>query len=78
MMLFRRDIEPSCAYCQWGDGQTCQKRGTIPAAFSCRAFRYDPWKRIPPRPVPLRTERFRLADFSISFPEEEGRDSGRN
>ena len=69
-MLFRREIEPACAYCGRGkrlNGQEiyCEKRGAVPAESSCSAFRYDPLKRIPPRPISLPAPRFSLADFSI-------------
>ena len=70
-MLFRRDIEPACMYCGRGkrinDREIyCAKRGAVPAESSCPAFRYDPLKRTPPRPVSLPAPRFRLADFSLS------------
>ena len=67
--LFRRDIEPHCAYCSRAnplDGETlsCRKRGIVPAHGSCRAFRYDPLRRIPPKPAVLRTH-FTDADFQL-------------
>ena len=55
-MLFVKKIEPSCSYCQRGKAVTpdtvlCKKKGVIPLAGACSAFRYDPLKRVPPRPV---------------------------
>ena len=55
-MLFEKDIEPRCAYCKRGsllgeDQVMCLKRGIMSAAGSCRAFRYDPLKRVPPKPL---------------------------
>jgi len=51
-MLFRRNIEPSCAYC--GNGMSlgfkeiaCSKRGIMSEEGKCTAFRYEPTKRQP-------------------------------
>ena len=68
-MLFRRDMEPNCAYCERGTpaGDTeidCPKRGKVTPGESCKAFRYDPLKRVPPRPASLR-RKFRPEDFSL-------------
>ncbi len=51
-MLFRKSIEPRCAYCQRGaelahDEVICAKRGIVPDSYHCRHFIYDPLKRIP-------------------------------
>lgn len=83
-MLFRRDIEPNCAYCEHAErvngyggraddngrrvsdtGLTCAKRGNVTPEGACKAFRYDPLKRVPPRPASLRLGKFREADFSL-------------
>lgn len=58
MRLFQRHIEPRCTYCQFGqqipEGPiACAKRGMMAPDSSCRSFRYDPLKRVPPRPAPL-------------------------
>jgi hypothetical protein len=37
----------------------------VPVEHHCRAFQYDPLKRVPPRPVPLNTERLKEEDFSL-------------
>lgn len=69
-MLFRRKIDPCCSYCQYG-GQiserevACIKRGIVPAEHHCRSFRYDPLKRVPPRPLALDTSGLREGDFSL-------------
>lgn len=57
-MLFRKNIDPRCAYCAKGsrinDEQVvCVKRGVVPASDHCGAFSYDPLKRVPPRPMKL-------------------------
>lgn len=73
--LFRRDIAPACAYCiranPLDEGRmTCRKRGIVPANGSCRAFRYDPLRRIPPKPAVLRGA-FTEADFKMEEHHEE-------
>ena len=69
-MLFRKDIEPCCAYCQKGSviserEVACVKKGIMPAEGYCRRFRYDPLKRVPPRPAALRTDNLKEEDFSL-------------
>ena len=69
-MLFRRDIEPYCGYCQHstktGENQVlCTLRDSMPPEEHCPRFRYDPLKRIPPRPVSLRPGHFKQEDFSL-------------
>ena len=51
-MLFKKEIEPRCAYCARGtqleEGSVlCAKRGVVDPAGHCRSFRYDPLKRVP-------------------------------
>ena len=70
MMLFRKDMEPRCAYCARGaridEGHVaCVKRGIVPMEDHCRSFKYDPLKRVPPRPATLDTERLKQEDFSL-------------
>ena len=70
MNLFQKKIDPRCAYCTHGhslgeDQVICQKRGVMAAGSHCRSFRYDPLKRVPPRPAALagtdlKDEEFRL------------------
>ena len=70
MHLFQKKIEPRCTYCAHGralgDVQVvCPKKGVMSAGSHCRSFRYDPLKRVPPRPaklagVGLSDEDFRL------------------
>ena len=69
-MLFRKNIEPSCAYCARGNRinecrVACVKRGVVDAADHCSAFQYDPLKRVPPRPVKLGTEELKQEDFEL-------------
>ena len=69
-MLFRKKIEPRCAYCAKGapiseDEVACVKKGIVESGSHCGAFRYDPLKRVPPRPVKLETDKLSAEDFSI-------------
>lgn len=69
-MLFRRDIEPRCAYCERGSVISereviCRRKGVVAAEFHCSRFRYDPFKRVPPRPVKLETSKLTEEDFRI-------------
>ena len=70
MELFRKNIDPRCAYCRKGQqinevDVICVKRGIVPVEHHCRAFRYDPLKRVPPRPATLNTSKLNEADFSL-------------
>ena len=54
-VLFRRDMEPSCAYCRHGsqiniEKVACFKYGIVSLYGACRKFVYDPLKRQPERP----------------------------
>ena len=58
MSLFQKKIEPRCAYCAHSralgeDQVVCPKKGVMAAGSHCRGFRYDPLKRVPPRPAKL-------------------------
>ena len=60
-MLFRKDIDPRCAYCARGsrigeDKVACVKRGIVV---------YDPLRRVPPRPMKLDTDKLTSEDFEI-------------
>ncbi len=66
--MFRKNIEPSCEYCQRGtvlsDGNVlCKKYGLIQPKISCGKFRYCSLKRIPRRPAVL--PEYQSSDFSI-------------
>lgn len=70
MKLFRKDMDPRCAYCEHGSQinereVVCAKQGIMPVEAHCRKFRYDPLKRTPPRPAVLNTGRLEEKDFSI-------------
>lgn len=70
MKLFRKNMEPDCAYCQWGQqiSETdvmCVKKGIVLSGTHCRRFKYDPLKRVPPRPVSLDTGKLKEEDFTL-------------
>ncbi len=69
-MLFDRNIEPRCAYCKRGevvdDEQIiCIKKGMVSPSGACRSFRYDPLKRVPPKPAAAKFDRFKDEDFTL-------------
>lgn len=69
-MLFRKNIEPRCAYCQHGtdlgDGSVaCLKKGVIDGGSRCGSFRYDPFKRTPPPQASPDFSRLKEEDFSL-------------
>ena len=68
--LFDKKIDPRCGYCQRGtpldDGKVmCVKKGIVAASGSCRRFRYDPLKRVPPKPARLETSKLSAEDFRL-------------
>lgn len=72
--LFRKDIEPRCAYCALSrpldeDNVLCRKKGPMAVTESCRAFRYDPLRRVPTKPAALKRT-YSAADFALADPEE--------
>ena len=69
-MLFRKNIEPRCAYCAHAgridDNEVaCPRKGIVPAGGSCRRFKYDPLKRIPPKPGQLVMKNVNDEDLSF-------------
>lgn len=71
VMLFRKEIEPYCAYCARGtrlnEGEIlCIKRGIVTPDYHCSAFRYEPLKRVPPKPPKLELGSLDSEDFSLS------------
>ena len=69
-MLFRKEIEPRCAYCARGvcigDEQiACLHKGIVPAGYHCRKFEYDPLKRVPAQPAAPDFSKYKDQDFSL-------------
>lgn len=70
MNLFQKKIEPRCTYCAHGralgeDQIVCPKKGVMAAGSHCRSFRYDPLKRVPPRPTKLAGMALKDEDFQL-------------
>ncbi len=67
--LLNAKIRPACIYCAIGkvscDRQTvlCIKKGVMQPDSHCRAFRYDPLKRVPQENPQL--PQFSAEDFSL-------------
>lgn len=69
-MLFRKKMERSCSYCAYGvklddESVLCSRKGLRSLFGKCRKFRYDPTKRIPPKPKALDFQQYREEDFSL-------------
>lgn len=69
-MLFRKKIERSCSYCQYGAHLEnrkilCVKKGLCSVEDSCNKFRYDPCKRIPVKAKALVFSKYDHEDFSL-------------
>ena len=69
-MLFRKKMERSCHHCRYGtkmdeDMMLCAKKGIVPHCDNCRKFRYDPFKRVPPKPKALDFSKYEDEDFSL-------------
>lgn len=67
--LFGATIPPACEYCEYGrpsrDGRQyyCPKRGIMPPSGHCRAYSYDPLRRVPKRRPPM--PQFSPDDFKL-------------
>lgn len=69
-MLFHRDHPARCADCLYaapGEGENlqCAKRGEVSPENKCLRFRYDPCKRIPPRPKAIDFGKYEEEDYSL-------------
>ena len=69
-MLFRKKIQPRCAYCTHStamdDQQVkCRKKGVKDADDKCIFFRYDPTKRIPAKAKAVDFAKYEEYDYSL-------------
>lgn len=69
-MLFRKKIDQNCTYCTHcailDNGIIlCSKKGFVTSDKKCCAFRYDPCKRIPPKPKALDFAKYDQEDYSL-------------
>lgn len=65
--LFRKNINPQCVYCARSNKlndhhAACKFFGVVALNYKCRLFKYDPLKRIPPKPAVIRGN-FKDEDF---------------
>ena len=70
MGLFQKKIEPRCTYCARRralseDQVICDRKGVMSAGSRCRSFKYDPLKRVPPRPAKADFSRLKDEDFVL-------------
>ena len=70
MALFQKKIDPRCVYCARSrpldeEQVVCDKKGVMSAGSHCRSFRYDPLKRVPPRPAKADFSALKDEDFQI-------------
>ena len=70
-MIFRKDIEPRCAYCRHGTPleygkMACRRKGIVDNSYHCRHFTYDPIMRVPPKHIVLKNQ-FTEEDFSLQI-----------
>ena len=68
--IFEKNIEPRCGYCRRGapleDNKViCPKKGVVSAAGACRGFRYDPLKRVPPKPLAASFDHWKDKDLTL-------------
>lgn len=69
-MLFRKRMPRSCTTCQYSanlsDHQLlCSKHGIIADSYSCRRYKYDPCKRIPPSIKAPEFQKYSDEDFKL-------------
>ena len=70
-MLFRKDMERHCAWCEHASvideqDMLCQKFGAVSRYYCCKKYKYDPLKRIPSKKVPIRADGFQTNNFSLT------------
>ncbi|MCX7614994.1 MAG: hypothetical protein N2Z65_04500 [Clostridiales bacterium] len=68
-MVVRKNIEHYCSYCAHSkplddEYVSCRKRGVVAVDYKCSRFKYDPLKRVPPKPKTL-SENYLDSDFYI-------------
>lgn len=69
-MLFRKKMEKRCAYCAHGakldeDQILCVRKGVCSPDGKCHKFKYDPTKRVPPKPKALDFQKYDNEDYSL-------------
>ena len=70
MGLFQKKSNPPSAVITFAralseDQVICDRKGVMSAGSSCRSFKYDPLKRVPPRPAKADFSRLKDEDFVL-------------
>lgn len=70
IMLFRKNIEPNCAYCKHASSAEpgtiiCVKHGIQPDNHHCRRFKYDPLRRVPPKHKAMDFTQYDNVDYTL-------------
>ena len=69
-MLFRRKIQPMCAYCAHAtildeEEIKCPKKGVMQCDDKCFFFTYDPTKRLPAKAKAVDFSKYEEYDYSL-------------
>lgn len=69
-MLFRKNMERRCAYCEYGtllqdEKVCCKRKGVKDAQDSCIFFTYDPTKRVPKKAKAVDFAKYEEYDYSL-------------
>ena len=68
-MLFQKKEYRFCACCaravDCGEEMLCRRKGVVSKGDCCRAFRYDPLKRVPPRKASVDFASYDETDFTL-------------
>lgn len=69
-MLFRKRTPRSCPMCLYSTNLSehqllCSKCGVVADSYSCRKYKYDPCKRIPPTVRAPDFQKYRDDDFKL-------------
>ena len=69
-MLFRKKMPRSCTTCLHSANLSehqllCIKHGVVENSYSCRKYRYDPCKRVPPCVKGPDFDKYKHEDFNL-------------
>lgn len=69
-MLFRRKMPRSCTTCLFSTKLAehqllCSRCGVVADSYSCRKYKYDPCKRIPPSVKAPDFQKYNEEDFKL-------------
>lgn len=69
-MLFRKKMPRSCTTCLFSTNLSehqllCSRCGVVADSYSCRKYKYDPCKRIPPSVKAPDFQKYNVEDFNL-------------